>query len=226
MNSKQPTAGIILAAGMSRRFGYPKQLIKIKGRTFIERIVDASLGSKLGRIALVLGHGFVDTVRALAHRTDNPRLHIVENSDYRDGMSRSLHLGLKLVQHDHPSVMFLLADQPLVRSETIDFLLESFWISEMDICVPVCQGRKGNPTIFSRHFYNQLLDIEGDVGARGIIRNHPNHVLNLETDDPSFFFDIDTPADLERLNTMPFYKRELSFGANELKSRVRDKADE
>jgi molybdenum cofactor cytidylyltransferase len=206
MNSKQPTAGIILAAGMASRFGIPKLLIKIKGRTLIERIVDASLGSKLERIVLVLGHRFADTIRVLAHRTENPRLQIVENTDYRDGMSRSLHLGLQPVQHNYPSVMFLLADQPLVGSEMIDLLLETYWDSDKNICVPVCQGQKGNPTIFSRPFYSKILDIKGDVGARGIILNHPNHVLNLETDDHSFFFDIDTPADLEKLNTIFFHK--------------------
>lgn len=202
MNSKKPTAGIILAAGMSSRFKYPKQLIPIKGRTLLERIVDASLESKLDHIVLVLGHAFSGTLQALAHRIADPRLSVLENTDYRQGLSTSLHLGLKSVQHSYPSVMFLLADQPLLRPQGIDFLLENFWASEMNICVPVCQGRGGNPTIFSRSFYGSILDIQGDAGARRIIRNNPDHVLNLETDDPSFFFDIDTPADLKKLHAM------------------------
>jgi molybdenum cofactor cytidylyltransferase len=202
MNSKQPTAGIILAAGLSRRFGYPKQLIPIEGRTLLERVVDASLESKLAHIVLVLGHAFTDTLQALAHRIADPRLSVLENTDYRQGMSTSLHLGLKSVQHRYPSVMFLLADQPLLRPQGIDLLLDNFWASERDICVPVCQGRKGNPAIFSRSFYGGILDIQGDAGARRIIRNNPDHVLNLETDDPAFFFDIDTPADLEKLQAL------------------------
>lgn len=202
MNSKQPTAGIILAAGLSRRFGYPKQLIFIEGRTLLERVVDASLGSKLEHIVLVLGHAFTDTLQALAHRIPDPRLSVLENTDYRQGLSTSLHLGLKSVQHRYPSVMFLLADQPLLRPKGIDFLLENFWASQRDICVPVCQGRRGNPTIFSRSFYGGILAIQGDLGARTLIHNNPEHVLTIETSDPSFFTDIDTPADLEKFKAM------------------------
>jgi molybdenum cofactor cytidylyltransferase len=200
MNSKHPTAGIILAAGMSNRFGSPKLLIKIKGRTLIERIVDTSLESKLEHVVLVLGYAYADTIQALAHRRDNPRLQIVENADYRNGMSRSLHLGLKSVQHNYPSVMFLLADQPRLGSEMIDLLLEKFWNSDKDICVPVCEGRKGNPTLFSSRFYKQILNITGDKGAREIIRNNPDNICLVTIDDPLLFFDIDTPADLDKFH--------------------------
>ena len=65
--------------------------------------------------------------------------------------------------------MFLLGDQPMVNSATIDYLLERFWDSEKDMCVPVCGGKRGNPTIFSRDFYDTIMNIKGDVGARTLI---------------------------------------------------------
>jgi molybdenum cofactor cytidylyltransferase len=202
MSTKAPTAGIILAAGISNRFGKPKQLIQFQGQTILETIVDAALGSRLAHIILVLGHAFEDMLPVISHRNDTSQLNILENPDYMKGMSQSLHIGLKQVQHTYPSVMFLLADQPLIRSEMIDLLLERYWASGKDICVPSCQGQRGNPTIFSRRFYDQIFAIRGDTGAREIIDNYPAQVLNVETDDPAFFSDIDTPGDLEKIKAL------------------------
>lgn len=199
MNLKKPTAGIILAAGISRRLGRPKQLVKIKGQTLVEIIVDAALGSKLERVVLVLGNEFEAVLQALGPRTKDPRLIVIENTAFRGGMSGSIRLGLKRVNRNFPSVMFLLGDQALIRSETIDFLLDRFRSSDKDILVPVCRNKRGNPTIFSSRFYNQILNIRGDMGAREIIRDNPDCVNLVETDDPALFFDIDTPADLEKL---------------------------
>lgn len=204
MNLKKPTAGIILAAGMSRRLGQPKQLLKIQGRTLVEITVDAALGSKLDCIVLVLGNEFEAVVQALGHRTKSPRLNIIKNTAFREGMSESIRLGLRWASPDFPSVMFLLGDQPLIRSETIDFLLDRFRASDKDILVPVYRHKKGNPTIFSRIFYKQILNIKGDVGARKIIRDNPERVNLVETDDPALFFDIDTPTDLEKLKRKEF----------------------
>jgi molybdenum cofactor cytidylyltransferase len=200
MNTKQPTAGIILAAGMSSRFGSPKQLLEIKGQTLIERIVAASLASRLDRVVLVLGHAYEETIQALSHRLNDPRLVALENPGYLKGMSRSLYLGLKSVQAHYPSVMFLLADQPMVGSELIDLLLENFWASDKDICVPFFEGRKGNPTLFSSRFYKQILNITGDKGARDIIHDNPDSICQVTVADPLLFFDIDTPADLDNLH--------------------------
>ena len=164
MNPKTPTAGIILAAGISNRFGKPKQLIKFQGRTLLETVVDAALGSQLTHIVLVLGHAVEEMLPAISHRSDDFRLTIVENTDYLKGMSLSIQAGLKKLQHDFPSVMFLLGDQPLLRSEMIDLLLERYWASDKGICVPCRHGQRGNPTIFSRRFYNRIFAVRGDTG--------------------------------------------------------------
>ncbi len=98
--------------------------------------------------------------------------------------------------------MFLLGDQPLLESETIDYLLEQFWSSDKDICVPAHRGKRGNPTIFSQRFYQQLSQIKGDIGARNIIQSFPEHVLQVDIYNPLFFFDIDTPADFNKLTSL------------------------
>ena len=199
MDAKTPTAGVILAAGMSRRFGQPKQLTKIGGRTLVEITVEAALGSKLDHVVVVLGFAMDAVMQVLARHRQYPFLNIIENKDFRNGMAGSIHHGLKAVAHDYSSVMFILGDQPLIRIEFINLLLERFRASDKDICVPVYRGQRGNPAIFSCRFYHQLFKISGDVGGREIISAHPQDVCEVEVNDPHVFTDIDKPADLEKL---------------------------
>jgi len=98
--------------------------------------------------------------------------------------------------------MFLLGDQPMLKSAVIDQVLGAFWLSEKDIGVPVWRTKRGNPAIFSRAMYAQLMAIEGDVGARNIIRANPEQVLGVEVDDPLCFMDIDSPQDYEYLQRL------------------------
>jgi len=199
---KKPTAGIILAAGLSTRFGRPKQLMDLSGKPLIQWVVDACLGSRLDTILVVLGENAPQVASNLKAKTSDPRFATVINPKYRQGMSSSLRAGLEGARQNFPSVMFLLGDQPLVGSELIDRLLERFWESDKDICVPVHAGRRGNPALFSSKFYNQLLKVSGDMGAREIIQANPEAVLTVEIEDPLPFCDIDTESDLENLRNI------------------------
>jgi len=196
------TAGIILAGGSSTRFGRPKQLLKLKGKYLLDHVLSAALGSELNHIVLVLGHDHQNILRALETRTTQKRLQVVINHRYLEGQSRSLQAGLQKIRQAFPAVMFLLGDQPLLNSNTIDHLLDRFRHSGKDICVPVCEGKRRNPTIFKRVLYDQLMAIEGDIGARDIIRANPERVLYLELDDPLCFFDIDSQKDFENLQSL------------------------
>ena len=196
------TAGIILAGGRSTRFGPPKQLLKLKGKYLLEYVLEAALGSKLNHVVLVLGHEHQNILRALAAHTAHERLQVVINHRYREGQSRSLQAGLVKIRQVFPSAMFLLGDQPMVNPGIIDHMVDRFRDSEMDICVPICNGKRGNPTIFNRVLYDQLMAIKGDRGARDIIRNHPKRVLYIDLDDPLSFFDIDSQKDFETLKSL------------------------
>ena len=199
MLPKKPTAGIILAAGQSTRFGKPKQLLKLNDKYLLEWVLDAALESRLEKILLVLGHKYQDILTALGEKTRHPDLQIVNNHHYQDGQSTSLQAGLDQVRDKFPATMFLLGDQPMLDSETIDALLEQFWISGKDIGVPVFEGKRGNPVIFSQKFYGHLPKITGDIGARNIIRDHPENVEEIETNNPLCFMDIDTQSDFDNL---------------------------
>jgi len=191
-----------LAGGSSTRFGRPKQLLKLKGKYLLDHVMSAALGSELNHIVLVLGHDHQNILQALETRTTQERLQVVINHRYLEGQSRSLQAGLQKIRQAFPAVMFLLGDQPLLNSNTIDHLLDRFRHSGKDICVPVCEGKRRNPTIFNRVLYDQLMAIEGDIGARHIIRANPERVLYLELDDPLCFFDIDSQKDFEKLQSL------------------------
>ncbi|UCE53092.1 MAG: nucleotidyltransferase family protein [Desulfobacterales bacterium] len=202
MSWKKPTAGIILAAGESIRFGQTKQLLKIKNKCLIDWVLDAALNSHLEKIVLVLGHQHQKILHALGKIAQHPRLQVVVNPNYKQGQSLSLRVGFEKIRDEFQSVMFLLADQPLVDKKTINDLLDKFWDSDKDICAPTHRGKRGNPTILSKIFYDQLSQIKGDMGARKIIQSHPDLVLQIEIDNPLFFLDIDTPADFHKLNSL------------------------
>jgi molybdenum cofactor cytidylyltransferase len=199
MDVKKPTAGIILAAGMSRRLGKPKQLLDLKGKYLLEWVLDASVGSELDKAFLVLGHQHQKIIQALDQYLRHPDIQVVINTDYRKGQSQSLRAGLLRAGHVFPSVMFLLGDQPMVDSGMINLLLHRFWNSDKDICTATHHGKRRNPVIFSKKWYDRLLEIKGDIGARKIIAANTRHVLMVKVEESKYFYDIDTDKDYENL---------------------------
>tara|TARA_B100001971_G_scaffold205318_1_gene222626 strand:+ start:1893 stop:2507 length:615 start_codon:yes stop_codon:yes gene_type:complete len=202
MPKEKRTAGIILAAGQSTRIDRFKQLIKLEGKYMLEWVVDAALESRLAHVILVLGHHFEKIQKVLNKKIHHPRIEVVINPQYPMGLSRSLRRGLLVSKGSFPSVMFLLGDQPMLDAKTINLLLDRFWNSEKEICVPVCRGKRGNPTVFSHKYYDQLLQIKGDIGARKILEKYASHIIRVEVDHPLGFLDIDTEVDLKSLRNM------------------------
>ena len=202
MPKEKRTAGIILAAGQSTRIDKFKLLIKLEGKYILEWVVDAALESRLAHVILVLGYHFEKIQKALNKKIRHPRIEIVINPQYPMGLSRSLRSGLLAAKGSFPSVMFLLGDQPMLDAKTINMLLDRFWNSEREICVPVCRGKRGNPTVFSHKYYDQLLQIKGDIGARKVLKKYASHIIYVEVDHPLGFLDVDTEVDLKALQNM------------------------
>jgi molybdenum cofactor cytidylyltransferase len=191
------TAGIILAAGGSTRMGRPKQLLRIAGEMLLSRVVKMALASDLDKVVIVLGHQAKTVIASLGSEKTHPKTKIVINERYKAGMSTSLQAGLNAVRNFFPTVMVLLGDQPYVDTATVNLLLHCFRRTKQGICVPMHKGRKGLPVCFRQRFYDDIMQISGDRGARKIIRNHPEQLFQVTIDNPDCFFDIDNEVDLE-----------------------------
>jgi molybdenum cofactor cytidylyltransferase len=189
-------AAVVLAAGMSRRMGTAKQLLRIDGETILERTLRNVRASNVSEIILVLGHAADDVQRAITTQG----LKIVINPDYQQGMGTSLRSGLAAVTVD-AAALIVLADQPWVSSETLNRLIEGHQEHKPQIIIPIYQGFRGNPVLLDRSVFAEVQALKGDVGCRGIFGDHTDDILKLPVDDPGILLDIDSSDDLESLNT-------------------------
>jgi len=196
---KKPTAGIILAAGKSTRFGSLKHLFKVGEKTIISMVIDASVKSDLDRIVLVLGYRSDTIMTAIDNHLQNHKIRTVINPRFQEGMSSSLKCGMMEIRDEFPSVMIILGDHPFLDTKTINILLDRFKSSDKAICVPVYKGKRGLPVCFGNRFYADIMNITGDIGARHIIQKNPEQVLTVEVDNPDCLFDVDNDDDLAQL---------------------------
>ena len=184
---------ILLAAGESRRMGYPKPLLRVGGETFIARASALALGIA-GRLVIVLG-AHADRVRAAV--PSDPRIVVVENLDFARGQLSSLKVGLAEVIRDAADAAIVhLADHPLVVPATFAALLERYRATAMPIVVARCRGRRGHPVLFDHTVFAELLAAPEDQGARVVVNADPSRVEYVDVDDLGVVLDLDTPADL------------------------------
>ena len=187
-------AAVILAAGMSSRMGSNKLLADVGGKPMIRRVVEAALASEASPVIVVTGNNS-ESVRAALRGLD---VRSENNSDFSKGLSTSLRVGIKAVPAGCDGAAILLGDMPDVSPTLIDRLIAAFDpAEERAICVATRHGKQGNPVLWARRFFAEMLAIEGDVGARNLIGTYGEMVCEVEADDDAPLTDIDTPQALE-----------------------------
>ncbi len=191
--------GIILAAGLSKRFGRPKQLVEWRGRPLILHAAETALVSRLRTVTVVIGH-IADQVRAaLDPVAQDPKLKVVLNPDYEEGQASSLRRGLSALPEDAHAAMFLACDQPLLTTELIDALIDTFTHHRPLICYPVSGSTRSNPTIFAAELFPELMELTGDVGGHVIIKKYKSRVREHRVPSLRPLADIDREEDLDSL---------------------------
>jgi len=186
--------GILLAAGESRRMGYPKPLLMIDGTTFIEKI-SATMLAVVPRLVVVLG-AHADRIRRAIPRDE--RIVIVENPNYSRGQLSSLKIGLGAVHPNAAGVIVHLADHPMVRVESFRAIADSYERTRKPIVIARRGGQRGHPVIFDRSIFVELHNAPEDEGARHVVNADASRVEYVDLDDPGINLDLDTPADLAR----------------------------
>ena len=196
---KQHLEGIILAAGESRRMGYPKPLLVIGGRTFIEQIAETML-AVVPRLVIVIG-AHRERVRAAIAR--DARIAIAENPNYSRGQLSSLQVGLGVIQPDSAGAIVHLGDHPMVRLETFRAIVDSYNRTGKPIVIARHDGRRGHPVVFDRSIFAEILSAPEKQGARFVVNADASRVAYVDLDDPGINLDLDTPADLARAGLPP-----------------------
>lgn len=190
----EKTAGIILAAGTSSRYGKIKQLLDWKGKPFVRRVAETALRSGLEPVVVVTGFHHADVE---SHLQDLP-IQIVHNSAYEQGQSASIKAGISALPPNIGAAVFLLADQPQIPVEVIRALIETHAEGRQPILAPlVLEERRANPVLFDRTTFPDLMQLQGDVGGRGIFDKHK--VTYLPWHDDILLFDVDKPEDYDKL---------------------------
>ena len=155
----------------------------------VSHAVKAAIDSRTTEVIVVTGHQHEQLSDVLRGYT----LHIVHNPDYAQGMSTSLITGLKAVSANTDAVIVCLADMPRVTAEHINQLIAAFDpIEGRQICVPVYNGKRGNPVLWSQRFLNEMSELTGDVGAKQLIHEYSDVVCEVNMHDSAVLLDIDT----------------------------------
>lgn len=188
-------AALVLAAGQSRRMGDSNKLLEeIAGTPMVLRAVDAAIASTANPVVVVTGHEH-ERVEALLR--DRP-VATVYNPDHGEGLSTSLRSGVKALSPDIDAVVVLLGDMPGVGPGTIDRLIQAFDPARgQTICVPTHGGKRGNPVLFARRYFSEMLELAGDIGAKALLGAYADQVAEVEMPDESVLLDLDTPEALD-----------------------------
>ena len=184
-------AALVLAAGRSQRMGPSnKLLMEIDGVPLVRRTVSALRAAHVGQVVVVTGHMDADVRRAL----DGLGVTFVHNPRYADGLSTSLKAGISALAPDTAAAVVGLGDMPAVTTAHVNRLISGFDPeSDRAIGVPIHNGKRGNPVLWARRFFEDMQGVSGDVGAKALIGANESLVYEVEFEDTAVLTDLDTP---------------------------------
>lgn len=184
---------VVLAAGLSTRMGSQKLLRPVRGRPMLEKVLGVFRRAKVDEIVVVLGR---DAERLRSEvRFHNER--VVVNHEATRGMSSSLKLGLRSVSPRAEAAIVALGDQPFLSPSTVDLIVEGYRAENSPIVVPVYGGKRGNPVLFAKSLFPEVMKVRRDVGAKSVVKKHGRKVLEIRVRDAGVLLDVDTQADYE-----------------------------
>jgi len=179
---------IILAAGESKRMGFPKMLLDFNGKTMLERVIENVKSSDVNQIVVVLGA----EKDKLLKLVDNMSVSYCYNEHYKKGMLSSVKCGVETTPGDCDAVLVFQGDQPFISAEVINKVIQGFRSSGKGLVIPVCKKRRGHPLLISRNYLEKIALLDDHEGLRSLAYLHSDDVFEVETNDPAILRDFDT----------------------------------
>lgn len=194
-NLKNKQAAIILAAGQSRRMGREnKMTVKVSGKPMVRHVVEAAQAAGLDELIVVTGHAPNEVHEVLEGCT----VRYVHNAEYEEGLSSSLRSGVRAAyENGCNGALVLLGDMPFITREMIEKLIASSEAEPTMIHLSTAQGKRGNPVLWPASYFDELTQIKGDVGARHIIGENEDNVVEVELGEAAGI-DLDTAEAIRR----------------------------
>jgi len=181
-------SSILLAAGQSKRMNGENKLIKkIDGIPLIKHSVKNIINSSIDELIIVLGYE-ENILRKIIGK--NNKIKYVFNKNFESGISSSIKIGINNLSFKTQAFFISLGDMPLISQKIYNLLIKH--MNDKQIIVPVYKGSRGNPILFSKSMIDEIMNIQGDVGAKNILSKNENKILNVNVGDKSILQDFDT----------------------------------
>ena len=186
---------VILAGGQSKRMGTKnKLLVPINGKPMIALTVETIIASKASSVAAVTGFEHQKIQEAIK----NSNIEFIHNKNFQNGISSSVVTAIKSAPEDCSAILIGLGDMPKITVSHINKLIDAYNPLEgRAICVPTWKGKRGNPVLWARRFFPEMLQLKGDFGAKELMGKYAELVVEVEMNDNGIIIDIDTPEALE-----------------------------
>ena len=187
---------IILAAGASTRLGKPKQLLQYRGKTLLAHAINEAVNSNADAVVVVLGKD----ANLFKKELDEKKVRVAINSSWEEGMASSLRLGMDTLLKDKPyidAVIFMVCDQPHISSSVLNELIITQQKTTKQIVTSNYGDSMGPPALLHKKYFEELMKLSGDAGARKIIQKNMNDVATILF--PEGNIDIDTEEDYKKL---------------------------
>ena len=188
-------AAVILSGGASTRMGSPKALLPYQGRPFLEHLLEVVQNPRIGVRRVVLGAHAEPIARAIPL---DP-CEIVINDQWEKGQLNSIQAGLRSLPSGTDGMIVCLIDHPLISARLVDALIDQFYATRAPVVLPVYEGRRGHPVIFSAAVYGELDRAPADVGARSVVWSHSREVSEYPTLEEGCVLNLNDPETFDRV---------------------------
>ena len=187
-------AAVILSGGASSRMGSPKALLPYQGRPFLEHLLEITTLPGIGARKVVLGADADSIAKAIPLKANE----IVINPQWEKGQLSSIQAGVRKLPAGTDGMLLCLIDHPLISSSLVGELIAQFYKSKKPIVLPVFEGRRGHPVIFSSSLYDELLRAPLETGARAVVWAHASEVEEVPTNEEGCVLNLNDPETMNR----------------------------